>query len=146
MVKERFKVIVAVYLLIERDGKILLMRRANTGYMDGMYGFPAGHHDGGEDIKQAAAREAHEELGITIDPNDLDFAFLIHRPFASDGDRLDTYFSVKKFSGDLCNMEPEKCDDLNWYSIDALPEAAIDNVPLVLQARARGESFAIYHE
>lgn len=146
MAKERFKVIVAVYLLIERDGKVLLMRRANTGYMDGMYGFPAGHHDGGENVKESAAREAKEELGIHVRPEDLDFSFLVHRPFATDGDRLDIYFTVKSFSGELHNMEPEKCDDVNWFSLSELPQTSIANVPLVLEARARGESFAIYHQ
>jgi len=146
MAKERFKVIVAVYLLLEQEGKVLLMRRANTGFMDGMYGFPAGHHDGGEDLKLAAAREAYEELGITIDPQDLSFSFLLHRPFAKDGDRLDVYFTISRFTGEISNKEPEKCDDIAWFSLDALPDSAIFNVRMVLEARKRGESFAIHND
>ena len=48
MSKERFKLIVDVHLLLIKDGKIVLLKRANTGYEDGKYGLIAGHADGNE--------------------------------------------------------------------------------------------------
>jgi 8-oxo-dGTP pyrophosphatase MutT (NUDIX family) len=55
--KERFKLIAAVYVLFVRDGMVLMLRRANTGYEDGNYGLVAGHVDGNETLKEAAIRE-----------------------------------------------------------------------------------------
>lgn len=45
---QRFKLILSVYLIFERDGKVLLLKRQNTGYEDGNYGLVAGHADGNE--------------------------------------------------------------------------------------------------
>lgn len=57
MSKERFRLIVAVYLILRQNGKILLARRANTGYADGFYSLPAGHLDGDELATEGMARE-----------------------------------------------------------------------------------------
>ena len=54
---------VAVAVLIERDGKVLLVRRANTP-QKGMWTLPAGFVDAGEDPAQAAERECLEETGL----------------------------------------------------------------------------------
>lgn len=69
---ERFKLIGAVHLFLIRNQQVLLLRRFNTGYEDGNYSVPAGHLDGGEQIKTAAIREAKEECGIRIAPEDLE--------------------------------------------------------------------------
>ena len=71
MSKERFKLIASVYVLFVKDGKILMLRRANTGCMDGHYSLVAGHVDGNEALTAATAREAKEESGVTIAPEDL---------------------------------------------------------------------------
>lgn len=141
MAKERFKVIPAVYLILEKNGEILLGRRANTGYMDGSYSLPAGHHDGNETLREAMAREAREEVGITIHPDDMEFVYLLHRPYAADGDRVDAYFLVRKWEGDPVNLEPEKCDDLQWFKKDALPETVIPKIKMVIEAVEKGETY-----
>ena len=48
---------VAVHLFLVQDGRILLLRRYNTGYEDGNYSVVAGHIDGGEKLKSAMVRE-----------------------------------------------------------------------------------------
>ena len=69
---------VGVHLILAADGKVLLLRRANTGFADGSWSVPGGCLDEGETLPAAAAREAREELGITIDPAGLAFAHLCH--------------------------------------------------------------------
>ena len=48
---------------IWRDGKVLLVERAKPP--KGIWAFPGGHVELGETLEQAAARELHEETGMT---------------------------------------------------------------------------------
>jgi ADP-ribose pyrophosphatase YjhB (NUDIX family) len=144
--KERFKSIVAVFMLLERGEEIFLMRRANTGYMDGMYGLPAGHHDGGEFLRESAARELREELGIMADPARMEFVLTVHRPFANDGDRVDVYFRVTEWRGELQNIEPGKCDDLGWFKKTALPANLIPKEQLAFAEIFAGKQYLEYDD
>ena len=56
-----------VHVLFERDGRVLLMRRAGTGFFDGFYSLPGGHVEEGESLRATAVREMREELGIDAD-------------------------------------------------------------------------------
>ena len=69
---------VAVHLLLVEDGRILLLKRFNTGYEEGNYSLVAGHIDGGEELKVAMIREAREEAGIEISASDLSVVGLMH--------------------------------------------------------------------
>ena len=91
--KERNKAVPAVYLVLEDAGSILVGLRQNTGYEDGMYQVFAGHVEEGELPKEAMIREANEELGITLYPDDLFLAHTMYRAKRDEtGDRAD-YFS-----------------------------------------------------
>jgi 8-oxo-dGTP diphosphatase len=57
----KFKLPVVVLLVLIEDGKVLLMRRQNTGWGDGDYDLVAGHIDGQETLQAALSREAYEE-------------------------------------------------------------------------------------
>jgi mutator protein MutT len=122
---------VTVHLFFFRENKILLLRRFNTGFRDGEYSVPAGHLDGGETIMQAAIREAAEETGLQIAESDLTFSTVMHR---IEGDeRIDFFVQVQQWQGEPFNAEPEKCDDLCWVDIHALPA---NTIPYVRQALA----------
>lgn len=136
----RFTVIPAVYLVLRRTDEVLLLRRANTGYRDGEYSLPAGHHDGGESLLSAMVREAKEEIGIDVHENDLRLAHVMHRN-AADGERVDFYFTCDKWLGDVINCEEHKCDELRWASLAALPENMIPEVRTVLHAIEAGTPF-----
>ena len=58
--------LIAVYLILIEDDKILLQRRFNTGYKDGNYSLPAGHLDDNESITQALVREVKEEIDLDL--------------------------------------------------------------------------------
>ena len=117
---------VTVHLLFIREDQILLARRLNTGYRDGEYSVPAGHLDGNETVIAAGAREAKEEVGVTINPNDMTFSSVMHR---IEGDeRVDFFLQVHKWSGEIVNAEPDKCDDLSWTNMNDLPDNIIPYV------------------
>jgi 8-oxo-dGTP pyrophosphatase MutT (NUDIX family) len=113
---ERFKLISAVHVFLVRDKEVLLLRRFNTGYEDGNYSVPAGHLDGGEQVKSAAIREAREECGIEISPEDLEVVGVMHRK--SGDERVDFFVATTRWAGTITNNEPHKCDDLRWFPMD----------------------------
>jgi 8-oxo-dGTP diphosphatase len=57
----------AVSAAVVRDGRILLVRRARPPGR-GLFSLPGGVVEAGETLKQAVAREVHEETGLTIEP------------------------------------------------------------------------------
>ena len=121
--KLRNKAVPAVYILLEQNGKVLLGRRYNTGYEDGNYQVPAGHVEEGELPTEAMIREAKEEINVDLKSENLELVHAGYRPkHDSTGDRIDLFFKAKKWGGKIKNMEPHKCDDLNWFSWDHLPE------------------------
>lgn len=129
--KERYKFICAVYLLLIKENKILLLKRANTGYKDGNYSLVAGHMDGNETIKQAMIREAKEEAGITIEEENIEIVTFLHRK--TDPERLDFFLKCDKWSGEVINKEPNKCSELNWYDISNLPSNIIPYIKKAIE-------------
>ena len=145
-VKERFKLIPAVYLLLRRDDEVLLLRRANTGYQDGKYSLIAGHLDGDELATEGMAREAKEEAGIAIDPQKIDFVHLAHRLSRGEvgQERIDLFFECREWDGEVTNMEPNKCDDLTWFKINDLPKDTLPLIKLVIARTLDGRSYSEY--
>jgi 8-oxo-dGTP diphosphatase len=128
--KDRHKVVPASYFILRDQDKVLLLRRFNTGYEDGKYSLPAGHVDAGETFTEALVREVEEEIGITLELQDVRVAHIMHRK-SIDSERVDAFFVAEKWSGEPKNMEPHKCDDLSWYSLSELP---VNIIPYVRQA------------
>ena len=56
---------VAAGTIIEDAGRVLLLRRAISPAR-GLWTFPGGYVDRGEPVPEAAAREAREEVGVTV--------------------------------------------------------------------------------
>lgn len=127
MTKTRHKIIPSSYLVLIKDNKILLQRRFNTGYEDGNYGFVAGHVEEGEFFTDTVIREIKEEIGITLNAEDLRVIHVMHRDsgFYENNERIDVFFMTKKWNGDIENKEPHKCDNLSWFEIDDLPDNII---------------------
>ena len=55
----------AAGVLVQRDGKLLLVRRNHTPAL-GSWAFPSGFVDAGEVVEEAAVREVFEETGIEV--------------------------------------------------------------------------------
>jgi 8-oxo-dGTP pyrophosphatase MutT (NUDIX family) len=117
------------------------MRRFNTGWMDGMYTLPAGYIDGNETAQIAMAREAKEEIDITILPEDLEILHTIHRK-SNDHEYFDIFLEAKNYNGEINNNEENKCDDLNWFDVDSLPENTLIYIKEALNLISKGEHFS----
>ncbi|MFJ4679070.1 NUDIX domain-containing protein [Kitasatospora sp. NPDC088783] len=114
---------VGVHLVLtDAEGRVLLGRRRNTSYADNLWHTPAGHLLPRESITAGMAREAMEELGITIAEADLDLLHTLHHFDADDGrSRVQLFFGTSHYDGALRNAEPHKCSQLKWWPTDSLP-------------------------
>lgn len=139
--KDRHQVVPASYLILRDQDKVLLLRRFNTGYEDGKYSLPAGHVDANETFTEALVREVAEEVNLAIDPKDARVAHVMHRK-SHDSERVDTFFVIEKYEGEVKNMEPHKCDDLSWYSLNELPENIIPYVCQALECVRDGKFYS----
>ncbi|MBR3169580.1 NUDIX domain-containing protein [Candidatus Saccharibacteria bacterium] len=129
--EKRFRTIAAVLVLLSRKNangntEYLLQKRQNTGFADGMWDFStAGHVEKNEPMIKTVCRETKEEIGINVDPNDIDFMGLLHS-FGEDGEpRFLGCFRVKKYTGNIEICEPEKIAELKWFSEESLPDNMI---------------------
>jgi 8-oxo-dGTP diphosphatase len=130
---ERFRAAVAVYALLCRDGRVLMLRRAGSGYHDGELSLPAGHVDAGEDAVSAVVREIAEELVLRVEPQDCTLALTGHSAPERPGDDayVDLFFTVDRWSGEPRVGEPDKNEGLVWVPATDLPG---DVIPYVAQA------------
>lgn len=135
-------IIPASYLMLIDNENILLLRRYNTGYEDGKYSLPAGHLEPNETFKNAAIREAKEEINIDISGDDLEMVHMMQRNIANNN-RIDVFFKAQKWNGDIRNLEPHKCDDLQWFPLHAIPETTIDYVKQAILSYNQGK---VYNE
>lgn len=136
----RNKANVSAYLCLEVEGKLVFLLRQNTGYMDGFWGLISGHQEAGESVTQAMIREAKEEAGITIAYEDLEVVHVMHRK--TERENVDVFFSCKKFSGEIVNMEPEKCASVGYFEPNRLPENIMDYVFEAIEFIQEGVSFS----
>ena len=143
----RLQVVLAAYVLLLREfqgrQQLLLQLRRNTGYYDDHWATAAaGHVEQGESVLEAAVRKATEELGVSIDPDDLEPLTVMHRT-GGDGlpidERVDFFFACRRWSEEPCIIEPEKCAGLEWYALDELPSPTVPHELAVIGAIARGE-------
>lgn len=134
MTRSRF--VVAVHLLFMRNDSVLLLRRFNTGWGDGNYSVPAGHVDAGETVTEAAIREAREEIGVSLRPQDVRVVHVMNRK--SDDERIDFFLRVENWGGEIVNQEPDKCDDLRWFPLTSLPTNLIPYVRIGLENARKG--------
>ena len=127
----RFLVPSAVFVILKRGHEVLLAQRINTGHEDGNFGLVAGHIDAGESATQALIREAGEEAGIVLHRRHLRLVHMQHYTRAT-AVYIDWFFEATRWTGEPRIMEPEKCGELRWCDLDALPGNTIGYIRQVL--------------
>jgi 8-oxo-dGTP pyrophosphatase MutT (NUDIX family) len=131
--------VAAHLILTRRDGRVLLMRRAGSGYGDGLLGLPAGHVDRGETVTESVAREVKEELGIT--PAAVEPAGVMFRMSAEP--RVDFFFTATEWDGEPRIREPHKCTELVWADPAAgMPADALEYVGAAIAYARSGHWFS----
>lgn len=139
----------SILMLLKNENgkrKVLLQRRQNTGFMDGLWDLScSGHVEHGESMSEAAVREAKEELGITIPLKNVRFFAFVHkREKEWDLTFYNAYFVCENFDGEPCICEPHKCSELQWFDLDNLPDDLINDRKKAVQAYQSGVHYIEY--
>lgn len=137
---DRFTLRCAVYAFIIKDHKLLLMRRKNTGWKDGLYGVPAGHLEANESVLDALIREVKEEANINIKKEDVKLVHSMYRK--SNHSYVDLFFLVNMWSGEAIINEKDKADDLGWFDTNSLPENTLEHVKKAFENYENGIYFS----
>lgn len=121
---------VAVGTIIRtEDGRLVLVRRAiEPGY--GLWVFPGGYVDRGEEVVSAAIREAREECGLQVR---IDRLLNIYS--YPGGSPIIIVYTATALAGDLCN--DDECLEARLFRPDEIPWDA-------LAFRSTGEALRDY--
>ncbi|HTJ72822.1 MAG TPA: (deoxy)nucleoside triphosphate pyrophosphohydrolase [Actinospica sp.] len=131
------RLIPVVAAVIERDGRFLAARRTEPEALRGLWEFPGGKAEEGEDDVAALIRECREELGVEIAVGDP-----VGPEYVSPNGR----YLVRTYRAELLAGEPEPIeshDELRWLTagtpeVRELPWLQGDYVILdVLDAEAK---------
>lgn len=136
-----FQLIVDVHLLLVRDGRILLGRRANTGYGDGAYEPPSSRLDERETIVEAAVRVAAAQTGIELEHAQVTLAHVMHD--VSGSGRIAFFLTADEgWAGSPAAMA--SYSDLDWFPLDELPANMIDRARVAVRNFGAGARFSTY--
>ncbi|GAA2393777.1 hypothetical protein GCM10010420_18490 [Streptomyces glaucosporus] len=141
----RHREVVDVHLLLRRGDEVLLARRANTGYADGLLNAPSGHAEDGEDVREAMLRETREEIGLRLEPEELRVAMVVQHRSPRGEPRMGWFFEAWLGEGrEPVNAEPDKCSELGWFPLDGLPDDMVAYCRAGLDAYRAGARFALH--
>jgi 8-oxo-dGTP diphosphatase len=110
---------VAAAALIERDGRVLLVRRVNEPFR-GLWTLPAGFVDADEDPARAAERECREETGLTVRATHV-LQVIAGREHPRGADFVVVY-AAEIVSGTL--TPADDADQAEWFERSHLPTLA----------------------
>lgn len=123
------------------EGKLLLEKRGPLAKNEvGAWIVPGGTVDFGETLKEATIREVKEELGVDIE---LGEQLLCYDHLLPDENQhwVATAFMARIISGTPEILEPGKCDEIAWFSLDSLPSpiAKVDIEPLAYLLKKKSD-------
>ena len=120
-------VLVAAVIVHDKatDRVVLLQRGPRAKFGRGMmWDLPLGKSEPGEPITDTAVRELYEETGLTVQPEALKVAHIVHGAQGVDAPNgyLTVVFATHDWTGAPENREPDKHTQVRWTEVDALPE------------------------
>ncbi len=118
---------VAAAVLVEKDDRVLLVRRANDPFR-GLWTLPAGFVNGGEDPAEAAARECVEETGLSV--RVMRVLDVISGKEHERGADFIIVYSAEVISGEL--IPADDADAAEWFARESLPPLAFKATQHVL--------------
>jgi 8-oxo-dGTP diphosphatase len=118
---------VAVAALIEKGGRVFLVRRANDPQR-GLWTLPAGFVDAGEDPVRAIERECLEETGLEV--RVIELLDVLYGQEHPRGAHILIVYRVEVISGDV--HPADDVDRAGFFSIQDLPPLAFSTTKKLL--------------
>lgn len=138
---ERHLTRTAVFVILEKDNKVFFLRRANTGWADGMLTIPAGHVDKGDFVREAAIKETKEEALVDVQIEDLEF---VHVDYIHD-EYVNFYFKAQKWTGEPGLGEPHLASETIWIDKNNLPEDVTPQLKRLFQQINQNSFFSEFN-
>ncbi|MCZ0975584.1 NUDIX domain-containing protein [Streptomyces albulus] len=115
---------------------VLLQRSENAKFAQGMWDLPVGKNEPGEPITETAVRELYEETGITVKPESLKVAHVIHGAWGVEAPNgfLTVVFAAHEWTGEPENREPRKHSQVRWVDAAALPAGFVKTTDSALRS------------
>ena len=105
---------VAVGILIDDAGRVLVTRRAPDAHQGGLWEFPGGKVEENETLLEALTRELKEELGVLVEATEA--LMVLDHDYGDKQVRLDVY-RVTRWSGEPRGLEGQP---LAWQQPEEL--------------------------
>lgn len=110
---------VGLAVFIWRDGKFIMSRRKGS-HGSGTHSVPGGHIEFGESWAETAAREAAEEVGVTI--TNVRYIATTNDIMTADGKHyVSIWVEADWTGGEPQIMEPDKVEQIEWRDFHDLP-------------------------
>ena len=126
------RVHVAVGVIFNSQGQILIARRHDDAHQGGLWEFPGGKVESDESVCDALARELYEELGINIQTSSCKPFIEIRHDYSDKVVLLDVW-TVSEFDGEANGKEGQPLrwvdrSQLSGYDFPAANIAIIDAI------------------
>jgi 8-oxo-dGTP diphosphatase len=125
---------------------VLTALRGPVRWEPHVWNLPSGKADEGEDVITAVIRESAEETGLRLVPADLRLAGVVHLHPVDSRPRVGFAFVAEHDParhGEPYNPEPDKCDELRWVDVDALPRPFTNYSEAALRLQLDGSTLTV---
>lgn len=127
-------------IIVNQEGKILVGKRKNS--LAPNYSIPGGHLELGETFEAGAIREIKEETDLDISAPKVIAVTNNLETFRGEGKHyVSVVLLATQYSGNLKNMEPEKCEGFMWVDPGELPEPHFDASRLAVRCYLNGSVY-----
>ena len=109
----RYYITVVVWMQ-NSEGKFLIQRTVPEKYH--MWATTGGHPKSGENSLEGIVTEIKEELGLTVNPNELK----LFKTIKTEDDFVDLYYLKHDFTIEEITIQKEEVEDVKWASIEEI--------------------------
>jgi 8-oxo-dGTP pyrophosphatase MutT (NUDIX family) len=136
--------VIGVHLYLERpDGTVLLgLRHPDSDFAPSTWHVLAGHCEQ-ESAVTCLIREAQEEAGLLIEPQDVELVHVVHHvDRTGDQPRMGLFFRARTWTGEPELREPDKCTQWKFWDPTALPELLVPYTRVVIDGIRAGRLYS----